>query len=165
MRNCDKPNAIGRKEFFTLGMISLDFFRHVQALLTDLIFFVANRHNDGSDPLQLGTKNDQKVEPDRERQKLLREQGVLEQIFNLLRIPLNTDNADGPFFNMEDLKDSSHVAIKHIYRLCYRILRFAQQDYRKNQVRFIFSNDFKTAMSTEIGKILSKKTHDGKCFQ
>ncbi|XP_075250121.1 inositol 1,4,5-trisphosphate receptor-like isoform X7 [Convolutriloba macropyga] len=107
--------------------------RHVQALLTDLIFFVANRHNDGSDPLQLGTKNDQKVEPDRERQKLLREQGVLEQIFNLLRIPLNTDNADGPFFNMEDLKDSSHVAIKHIYRLCYRILRFAQQDYRKNQ--------------------------------
>lgn len=59
------------------------------------------------------------------------------QIFKLLQAPF-TDSGDGPMLRLEELADQRHAPFRHICRLCYRVLRHSQQDYRKNQVQFAF---------------------------
>lgn len=44
-------------------------------LLNDVIYFVAEMENTGGDPLEITV-----AKPDRERQKLLREQNILKQV-------------------------------------------------------------------------------------
>uniref|UniRef100_A0A672PV23 Inositol 1,4,5-trisphosphate receptor n=1 Tax=Sinocyclocheilus grahami TaxID=75366 RepID=A0A672PV23_SINGR len=55
-----------------------------------------------------------------------------QQIFKLLQAPF-TDGGDGPMLRLEELSDQRHAPFRHICRLCYRVLRHSQQDYRKNQ--------------------------------
>ncbi|GIY45876.1 inositol 1,4,5-trisphosphate receptor type 1 [Caerostris extrusa] len=103
--------------------------RFVTQLLCEVIYFVAMKENDPKkpDPLDLIVSH-----PNRERQKLLREQNILKQLFKILQAPF-FDCGDGPILRMEELSDPRHAPFKHICRLCYRILRLSQQDYRKNQ--------------------------------
>ena len=103
--------------------------RSLCALLTDLIFFVAEYETGAnSDPLEI-----QLSKPNRERQKLMREQNILQQVFRLLKAPfVEYGNKSG--LQMIELKDSKH-GLQQIFRLCYRILKHSQQSYRKNQVR------------------------------
>ena len=50
-------------------------FRQACQLLTDIVYFVASKENTGGDPFDV-----QLTHPDRERQKLLREQNVLKEV-------------------------------------------------------------------------------------
>jgi inositol 1,4,5-triphosphate receptor type 1 len=101
--------------------------RSLASLLADLIFFVAEYETSASnDPLDV-----QMSKPNRERQKLTREQNILKQIFRILKAPfIEYGNKQG--LQMSELKDPKH-GLQPLFRLCYRIIKFSQQSYRKNQ--------------------------------
>eukprot|EP00118_Oscarella_pearsei_P014018 m.117174 g.117174 ORF g.117174 m.117174 type:complete len:2678 (+) comp37607_c0_seq1:123-8156(+) len=108
------------------GSISMNERRTLTNLLSDLILFVANVENTGQDPLDVTGS------PDRDRQKLLREQDVLDGVFQLLGAPFSTKK--GPaMMTLEELAEKRNHTIKVICRLCYRIVKHSQADYRKNQ--------------------------------
>ncbi|XP_030632911.1 inositol 1,4,5-trisphosphate receptor type 1 [Chanos chanos] len=109
------------------GTITQNERRSVTKLLEDLVYFVVDIPNSGQDVLEITVNK-----PNRERQKLMREQNILKQIFKLLQAPF-TDSGDGPMLRLEELADQRHAPFRHICRLCYRVLRHSQQDYRKNQ--------------------------------
>jgi hypothetical protein len=51
-------------------------FRQIILLLTDIVCFLACQENNGSDPFDV-----QILKPNRERQKLIREQNILKQVW------------------------------------------------------------------------------------
>jgi hypothetical protein len=53
--------------------------RQIISLLTDIVYFLACQENNGSDPFDI-----QILKPNRERQKLIREQNILKQVFILI---------------------------------------------------------------------------------
>lgn len=103
--------------------------KFVTQLLSDLIYFVTMQesHNSTGDPLKVEMT---KPKDCRERQKLLREQNILKQVFQILKAPFNGKN---PIVEMEELAHQRHQPFRQICKLCYHILRLSQQDYRKNQ--------------------------------
>uniref|UniRef100_A0A8C2F5Q7 Inositol 1,4,5-trisphosphate receptor n=1 Tax=Cyprinus carpio TaxID=7962 RepID=A0A8C2F5Q7_CYPCA len=109
------------------GTITQNERRSVTKLLEDLVYFVVDIPSSAQDVLEITVNK-----PNRERQKLMREQNILKQIFKLLQAPF-TDSGDGPMLRLEELADQRHAPFRHICRLCYRVLRHSQQDYRKNQ--------------------------------
>lgn len=54
------------------------------------------------------------------------------KIFGMLEAPFK-DEGHGTMLRLEDLGDQRYALFKYMLRLCYRILRHSQQDYRKNQ--------------------------------
>ncbi|XP_073423539.1 inositol 1,4,5-trisphosphate-gated calcium channel ITPR2 isoform X2 [Dendrobates tinctorius] len=110
------------------GSITQNERRFVTKLLEDLIFFVAGVPNNGQEVLDVVV-----TKPNRERQKLMREQNILAQIFGILKAPFKDKAGEGSMLRLEDLGDQRYAPYKYILRLCYRVLRHSQQDYRKNQ--------------------------------
>uniref|UniRef100_A0A158PCK9 Inositol 1,4,5-trisphosphate receptor n=1 Tax=Angiostrongylus cantonensis TaxID=6313 RepID=A0A158PCK9_ANGCA len=101
-------------------------------LLTECIYFVTNTKNHMMDPLQI---ND--FTPSRDRQKLLREQEVLDQVFQLLKAPFMPRQGVteiGPLLSsLSDLSEGRNEVFKTMFQLCYSLLRYSQVSYRKNQ--------------------------------
>ncbi|XP_055999570.1 inositol 1,4,5-trisphosphate receptor type 1-like isoform X4 [Ostrea edulis] len=103
--------------------------KFVTQLLSDVIYFVTMQesHNSTGDPLKVEMTKPKEC---RERQKLLREQNILKQVFQILKAPFGGKN---PIVEMEELAHQRHQPFRQICKMCYHILRLSQQDYRKNQ--------------------------------
>lgn len=67
------------------------------------------------------------------------------QVFQILKAPFNGKN---PIVEMEELAHQRHQPFRQICKLCYHILRLAQQDYRKNQVKSVLD---KTTFDQALG--------------
>ncbi|KAK6303912.1 hypothetical protein J4Q44_G00263660 [Coregonus suidteri] len=113
---------------FNEGFISPNDRRFAIKLLEDLVFFVVDMPNSGQVVLDVVM-----TKVNRERQKLMREQNILKQIFGILKAPFKDKGAEGPLLRLEELSDQKNSPYQYMFRLCYRLLRHSQEDYRKNQ--------------------------------
>lgn len=59
---------------------------------------------------------------------------LIPQIFGILKVPFRDKAGEGPLVRLEELSDQKNAPYQHMFRLCYRVLRHSQEDYRKNQV-------------------------------
>uniref|UniRef100_A0A4W6FQL8 Inositol 1,4,5-trisphosphate receptor n=1 Tax=Lates calcarifer TaxID=8187 RepID=A0A4W6FQL8_LATCA len=112
---------------FNQGFISQND-RRYDTLLEDVVFFVADVINSGQPVLDVVM-----TKANRERQKLMREQNILKQIFGILKAPFKDRGGEGPLLRLEELADQKNAPYQYMLRLCYRVLRHSQEDYRKNQ--------------------------------
>uniref|UniRef100_A0A0N5C5P1 Inositol 1,4,5-trisphosphate receptor n=1 Tax=Strongyloides papillosus TaxID=174720 RepID=A0A0N5C5P1_STREA len=103
-------------------------------LLVECIYFVTGVTDHMIDPLNIVD-----FSPSRDRQKLLREQGVLAQVFALLKAPFqkrkgkDKKEIDPLFESGEALNEQRNLVFKKMFRYCYALLKYAQTGYRKNQ--------------------------------
>lgn len=116
-------------EKFKYGFLSPNDRRYAIKLLEDVVFFVVDQLNNGQPALEVSMNK-----PNRERQKLMREQNILKQIFGIIKAPFKERGDDPPLLTLEELSDQKYLLYQYMLRLCYRVLRHSQEDYRKNQV-------------------------------
>ncbi|XP_067095628.1 inositol 1,4,5-trisphosphate receptor type 3 isoform X3 [Osmerus mordax] len=115
-------------ERFNEGFISPNDRRFAIKLLEDLVFFVVDQTSSGQPVLEVVM-----TKANRERQKLMREQNILKQVFGIIKAPFKDKGGEGPLLRLEELSDQKNAPYQYMFRLCYRVLRHSQEDYRKNQ--------------------------------
>uniref|UniRef100_A0A1I7UCK7 Inositol 1,4,5-trisphosphate receptor n=1 Tax=Caenorhabditis tropicalis TaxID=1561998 RepID=A0A1I7UCK7_9PELO len=114
------------------SVISKEALNSTTQLLIDCILFVTNSSDHLADPLKITD-----FSPSRDRQKLLREQEVLHQVFLLLKAPFQprqgTTELGALLSSPAELSDSRNEIFKTMFQLCYCLLKYSQVSYRKNQ--------------------------------
>uniref|UniRef100_A0A672NLQ7 Inositol 1,4,5-trisphosphate receptor n=1 Tax=Sinocyclocheilus grahami TaxID=75366 RepID=A0A672NLQ7_SINGR len=113
---------------FNSGFLSPNDRRYAVKLLEDVVFFVVDQFNNGQPALEVMMNK-----PNRERQKLMREQNLLKQIFGIIKAPFKQRGTEPPLLTLDELSDQKYAPYQYMLRLCYRVLRHSQEDYRKNQ--------------------------------
>ena len=88
--------------------------KNIQKLLEDIIRFVC-RHEGATEDTETIKPNN--LEQCRQRQKLLREQHILREIFKILEPFTDNDNGDGPLVPLSDVRDNKLGIFKKIYSL------------------------------------------------
>lgn len=110
-------------------------FSFTTQLLIDCIYFVTNINNQVLDPLKIVD-----FKPIRDRQKLLREQGVLGEVFDLLKAPFmprqGASEVQSLLSSPQELTEPRNEVFQKMFQLCYSLLKYSQVGYRKNQVKF-----------------------------
>jgi inositol 1,4,5-triphosphate receptor type 1 len=109
------------------GGITLTERKKLTQLLSELVFFVAKEDSTGQEPLDVKGHH-----PDRDRQKLLREQDVLKEVFHLLDATFSAKHGP-PLCRLEELSLKKNAPYRYICQLCYALIRHSQANYRKNQ--------------------------------
>ena len=111
--------------------------KQLKKVLIDLLTFLVEReyddvdHEDRDYEVLNGT-------PNKDRQKMMREQDILKQLFLLLRAPFTSFACPGCNGVLIDRMERVSTEPKYewilfLCRLSYRIIRFMATDYRKNQ--------------------------------
>ncbi|KAF0991205.1 hypothetical protein HZS_6306, partial [Henneguya salminicola] len=118
-------------------------------IINELIRFVVHLEDSSSkEPVQEMIK----MKTDRDRQKLLREQGVLDHIFTLLKITFDGTDKIKPLTTFEELALPTNASFRNLLRFCYHLLRISCKDYRKNQE---FVADYFCLIQNQIGADIS----------
>lgn len=112
-----------------------------QRILSELIFFLFRHEGTTQNALNFTGQID------RERQKVLREQNIVDELFNILKAPFTDDQHKG-IITLEEVTSVQNNSIRTICQLCYRILKHSQDGYRKNQEHIAKWFGF---MQTQIG--------------
>ncbi|KAG7280852.1 hypothetical protein CRUP_010834 [Coryphaenoides rupestris] len=114
-------------EQFNQGFISQNDRRFAIKLLEDVVFFVA-------DVFEQRTARPQRCHEQGQPRETEAHEGtdILKQIFGILKAPFK-DKGEGPLLRLEELADQKNAPYQYMLRLCYRVLRHSQDDYRKNQ--------------------------------
>ena len=110
--------------------------------MEQLVLFLIRKENSSIQQNILEVKGT----PERDRQKLVREQDILKEVFNLVRAPFHSSGGRKPLLEFSELRDKRYESIRNLFRLCYQLVMWAQHNYRKNQ-EFIAEKYFEVMQS------------------
>jgi hypothetical protein len=142
--------------------------KFVISLMEDLVKFVIKKDNYHIPNILKATGS-----ADRDRQKLVREQNILKEVFQLLQAPFYRGEGR-PLMEMSELKDQRNDQIRFLLKVCYKLVKEAQHNYRKNQEHIaenyfevmqsmigfgVNAEDTFTAMCSNNTKLLSTHIH------
>jgi len=140
---CDECNASlrnGAEKIRTWSMRSIERKLLRRTLMNLQNFLLERESSQDTDTPGSHIDNDVAVaHPQKDRQKMVRDQGCLMQIFAIMQAPFTSKACSGcngvliDDMGLLSMEDDRFAWVVAVMRLCYTIVRLASIDYRKNQ--------------------------------